>query len=61
MKNLFILMFVVSFFSVSSVYAIGEDMTNADGSFCEEGGKTPASLQINSDSDKGTSSGVVQE
>lgn len=59
MKNLFILMFVVSFMSVSSVYAEGENLTNADGSFCEEGGKTPASVTINDES--GESTGTVRE
>ena len=60
MKNLFILMFVVSFFSVSSVFAEGESLTNADGSFCEEGGKSPSSISsVREESD--SSSGSVQE
>ena len=59
MKNLFILMFVVSFMSVTSVFAEGENLGNADGSFCEEGGKTPASISVNSEEE--ASSGTVRE
>lgn len=60
MKNLFILMFVVSFFSVSTVFAEGEDMTNADGSYCAEGGKTSDSLEIKAEADS-EDSGAIQE
>lgn len=61
MKNLCLLMFIVTFFSVSAVYAEGENLTDNSGSFCEEGGKTPASLEIRTASEEATSTGSTLE
>lgn len=60
MKNLFILMFAVSFFSASAAFAEGENMAHKDGSLCDELGKTPAGQVVNTN-DQTSSDGVFVE
>ena len=58
MRVLF-LMTCVFILSIGACFAEGENLANADGSFCEEGGKTPASVVVKEDG--GESTGTVRE
>lgn len=58
MKSLFIMVCVFGL-TIGASFAEGENMTNADGSFCEEGGKSPASLASSESKDK--DAGAIQE
>lgn len=58
MRALFMMLCVLSL-TIGTTFAEGENMTNADGSFCEEGGKTPAS--VTTESETRDSSGVIRE
>ena len=59
MRVLFMILCVLSL-SFGSAFAEGENLTNNGGSFCEEGGKTPASIS-STEEESQSSTGVVIE
>ena len=58
MRALFMILCVLCL-SMGVAMAEGENLGNADGSFCEEGGKTPASISVASEEE--STAGTVRE
>ena len=59
MRVLFTMVCVIGL-STGMAFAEGESLTNSDGSLCDEGGKTPASISTVRE-ESNSSSGSVQE